>query len=413
MLPLRRVSHLLFEPVQQSCVLLVCCATLTVRGLEAMVPIHESGDAVLPASSYNEMPEEELRATLVQRDRELEGLKRSLSAAQKSLRQARARRERRIHQLKQQVAQYRAQAAAQDAFSLQRVKTKVLTVPSRCALAILRNASNVAGLGCSVVFRTDVSKDTVYRCEVQTQAALLASSQSFFDHVKEAWSAVDAAGVLGAPEMVSCISYRHDATNSSIWQRRKLQTMQVHSASSVDPTLAERARELDFDDVFVAVRRYPDLLPVEVATMLGTMSLVLKQLRAAGCFDWRMLQCVAWAKAGVFVINDCSDNGGDCAALKRQIEVECFFASNVLAWPTDCLIHSYHLAVRSSFGLIDSLLQGTRSWRYFSTVAKIMNVWREVLPGFFATFRQFYGAQACRVTRFGLSGCRGFGARLL
>ena len=49
-----------------------------------MVPVEDPRAVVLPPAAYDEMSEEELRAALGARDRELQGVKRSLARVKKT-----------------------------------------------------------------------------------------------------------------------------------------------------------------------------------------------------------------------------------------------------------------------------------------------------------------------------------------
>ena len=81
-----------------------------------------------------------------------------------------------------------------------------------------------------------------------------------------------------------------DATNSSIWRRKKLQNL-ILAAAHANRTdgdwsdeLAEG--ELSWEDAFTHVEQLADILPVSDGTGMGTLAMTHKQLQGLGCPLW-------------------------------------------------------------------------------------------------------------------------------
>ena len=116
-----------------------------------------------------------------------------------------------------------------------------MSVQSAFAIGVRRNLSNIAAADFGATILTDVSQQRVTRSELKTAAALLCRMKSVCssvvftgDHVED-----EAHDLLGLHEvhpnmeqewLLSVVSTRCDATNSSIWKREKLHVLDVDFA---------------------------------------------------------------------------------------------------------------------------------------------------------------------------------------
>ena len=95
------------------------------------------------------------------------------------------------------------------------------------ALAVRRNLSSIACADIGMVLLADVSRWAVARAEVRAAGALMASARSFFFR---AWEIFKDAFVEVPEFLLYVHGFRSDATNSAIWQRRKLVALELESA---------------------------------------------------------------------------------------------------------------------------------------------------------------------------------------
>lgn len=170
--------------------------------------------------------------------------------------------------------------------AIQRTKhNRYLTVESRISLSLRRNCSNVACADLGLVLLDDVSRWTIARSEVQTGAALMGHAisfhcgmdQDFQDQCKE-----QASGTLGVA--IHCIS--QDATNGSIWQKRKLVALLLHTAYCSNLPSSEDDSSFAGSwkwDLFTSLECIADVQPVADGTAAGSIGLTHKMLQSVGC----------------------------------------------------------------------------------------------------------------------------------
>eukprot|EP00439_Symbiodinium_sp_Y106_P034243 s1014_g4.t1 len=89
------------------------------------------------------------------------------------------------------------------------------------AVGIRRNLSNIAAADFGATVLQAISHQRVCRCEVRTGAAILARMRHQCSRAKAADS---------TPWALTVVSFRCDATNSSIWRREKLHVLDVDLA---------------------------------------------------------------------------------------------------------------------------------------------------------------------------------------
>ena len=96
-----------------------------------------------------------------------------------------------------------------------------ITKQSMFAVGIRRNLSNIAAADFGATVLQAISHQRVCRCEVRTGAAILARMRHQCSRAKAADS---------TPWALTVVSFRCDATNSSIWRREKLHVLDVDLA---------------------------------------------------------------------------------------------------------------------------------------------------------------------------------------
>ena len=114
-----------------------------------------------------------------------------------------------------------------------------LSLNSIFSIGLRRCCSNVAAADFSALSMVDVSGQTVLRCEVRTAGALVQTMRQFvaegmdlaFQHHLKSQECVSESQEWFS---VMSISYRCDATNSSIWRRSKLHVLEASVQYVVD-----------------------------------------------------------------------------------------------------------------------------------------------------------------------------------
>ena len=151
---------------------------------------------------------------------------------------------------------------------------RYLTVPSRVSLAIRRNLSNAACGDVSLILLDEASRWTIARSEVQSGAALIASARSFHRDMQEELSSADALSI----HMIT-----QDATNSAIWQKRKLCALILHSAYLVSPPDPAAHFVWNWRGMFSSLQCVADVQQVSDGTGAGSVGLTTKMLESLGC----------------------------------------------------------------------------------------------------------------------------------
>ena len=341
-----------------------------------------NGDTSTP---YDDLVKEELIQTLVSRDLSLQKRKaQNLKNLRliKSLRQKCRRAEHRLVMLQQDLQQ----ARVKDEFAIERKGTLRLTAKSMLSIAILRNACNVAACSFGISQRVDVSRFTVARCEIKAGACLQGSSKTFQQSIHEYFleSVCDRVcihDIKPPPLNQKAIIIQCDATNSSVWQRRKLHSLKAHTASVVD---IEGVKIYDdWDNIIAEQTRWADILPVENGTAIATLSTIEKQLESLDIMHWTQQQ--NWLTANrnsniLALYNINTDRGSDQVAAKQMVIEQTNACPDIVVIGTDCFCHAYSLMILASLALIDKELEENEFGfvKYYSTLAIIMNVWREL-----------------------------------
>ena len=177
----------------------------------------------------------------------------------------------------------------------------------------------------------DISRQTVCRSEVYAAWQLVGRSRW--------WLRDRLTSLIPSACVVSVIC---DATNSSIWQQRKLQSL-----------IAEML-VLQQDGRRMKLTQSADLLPVEDASALGAEALCLKQLRNMGVPLWNDADR---GRARLYAYVMTTDCGPDQAACRRNICAKCWGMDGVCFIAIDCQMHQMQLIVGRGLSVLAMCLK--------------------------------------------------------
>ncbi|CAE7792673.1 unnamed protein product [Symbiodinium sp. CCMP2592] len=301
-----------------------------------------------------------------------------------------------------------------------------LTPEGTLSLAIRRNMSNCSAEDLGLVIMDDCSKQTVLRAECRSGAALMASAHQFFQQrdseLSDRHNEDDRCSFLW-------LQYREDATNSSK-HRSKMTALELQ-ASYVVAARHDLPRLSPKD--LTCIRRLADVLPVHRGDGPATLALCKKMLESLGCPTWdtfveqheagvvcpvRIGHIVAsgssesgdvicghhdgvdvgvvmsWTHNSFVWIMCTTDRGPNEIWTKKVVQAKlmdvpwCFFL------PADCYEHQAHLGVLGGLKLVDSLLAGRRKWKYFSSVAMLTNILRDISQDLYTAWRTLHGDES-------------------
>ena len=198
------------------------------------------------------------------------------------------------------------------AFAIQRRGTTWLTPQGALATAIRRNAGNSSARDFGRIVLEDLSAQTVLRCELEGAASYMASLRSFH---RRAIADLVHSPAVGGKLALAIVSYKSDATNSSVWRQAKLHAAEIMGIYMED--LEAYAR--DADQVEWA-RGYTDLQKVEDATAAGTHALLLNSLKSfeAPLLDPTRSDPLPYVLLHMY----CSDGGSDQQKYRRLMICE-------------------------------------------------------------------------------------------
>ena len=279
-------------------------------------------------------------------------------------------------------------------FQIARKGKRHLTDKGATALAIRRNLSNVSSKDLGSVLLQDLSHQTICRAEVKAAAALVVDAQDFFDLAEEALKESAASA-----NTISVHSFRSDATNSAVWQKSKLLNAQLESVYVLDQQAGQRlaqkgAINLCDSDVH-HWKGLADISVVEDGTAAGTHGLLCKSLQGLHCPLWNE-PSASPGHTRVFLAT--SDGGSDQVCFKKIMHAETEHLESVIVWEHTCWQHAAHLIVKTGLILVDSFLESqSRAFGFFSSLAKIVNLWRENARNMYLTWCNLHGSPSASV----------------
>lgn len=204
----------------------------------------------------------------------------------------------------QEEARAQAEAAAQSAAADRSLQTTLKFEPNNAnckklrwwssrnylAIAIRRNFSNISQEAFGATVLSDVSRHTVSRAESHAGTLLAARARLFYRLMRGQLPALSVESQEEGGWSMFLHTLRGDATNSSVWQRRKLQTLEVASCYVRDPAaMAEEEAPLPgawWSEMMAESRQVADLQVVADASGAGTVAMITKQMASIGCPMW-------------------------------------------------------------------------------------------------------------------------------
>ena len=101
-----------------------------------------------------------------------------------------------------------------------------------------------------------------------------------------------------------------------------------------------------------------------------------------------------------FVYTDCTDKGSDQSARKRRLSAALANNPNILYVPGDCMMHAFHSAIKDGFQLLDNIIPLVFDaktlggfCKYYSSMAKLVHVWRERASEVMTAWDQYHGSR--------------------
>jgi len=317
-----------------------------------------------------------------------------------------------------------------------------LTVGLRATLSL--TAASVMGhcLG------QDMHASTVTAWEIRLRSAMLASMRAF--HL-EHYQKFEVSRMYNGGLRLSAHQLQSDATNYTVWQKGKLNVTMVTSAF-VDIPITTATTWEDINAATYSKSLLGPMLLIKHPTALGAISMIEQQTAALGV---RLLSESALpalvddeADALPALVDDAvdapadeaddavdapaaliplpppaapseaptlretvnmhievwpitTDAGSDIAAAKSRMEQE--IENNNFKWDfdSDCLLHQYHLEYRDSLKHMDTVVMPTLAPKdddsgqsrlpFYSTMAKIMHLWRELARKLFGLWVVVFG----------------------
>ena len=251
-----------------------------------------------------------------------------------------------------------------------------LTKQGCIALAVRRNCSNIAAADLGSVLLADISRWSVVRAEVSASLALQGSCANYWKH--EAEQMERGAGL-------SVTSLTSDATGAGMWRKQKVSTCDLESSMLM--------RADGVDDEIVSIRRQADLVAVKRTNAEDTLAVLCKHLDSLGAPHFLNKPCNASVRVWLYT----SDRGPDQIAMRKLIHKQLLALPNVLFFASDCMEHALHLIVKASVVLTDRWLRSMgRQYKYFSSLTKITQVWRDHTQDVYDVWVQRYGLESAR-----------------
>ncbi|CAK0864335.1 unnamed protein product, partial [Prorocentrum cordatum] len=317
------------------------------------------------------------------------------------------------------------------------------------SLGIRRNLSNISTHHVGICLMQDISSATVSRAEVAAAASLVASSRSYFTRVKADWAgwkahspqataaplplappSVDGGDASEVPPLpdpsaeivalgelsalappqtrlgLTTIMFMSDATNSAIWQERKLHclSLEVYSSTAAADDVhwchSLSSGRTQWSDAFSHLHALADVLPVEGGTPEDTLGLIVKHLKGLGCPLWGPeLDLGAHNATDLIALCNVTDAGSDQRGARKMLSAICGPLANVVYLDANCLEHQYHLVCKGGLDLIDEELKvAKKKWTYYTSLCKITNTWRDLAKAVYSTWKDRFGSKS--VTEF-------------
>ena len=257
----------------------------------------------------------------------------------------------------------------------QHMHGKWMTQRQMLAIGLRKALSNVSARSYGLTSCSDLSKNSVTKAEVFTAWQM---KQCFrwwvFGRMAAMASQRDKRNVM-------IVSFVADATNSSIWQRRKLQPMLVDVRCCVGDSCS-------------GSKCAADVLPVEDGTASGAEALLRKQLSGLGIPLWCDISedDRHFHERSLWIFTSTSDCGPDQAVCRRNVAARIRPLRIICFLSMDCLCHQGHIIASGGLLMIDQLLRDSSvPWTYYSSLCKLIHLWRDMSRQIYSEWKRRYG----------------------
>ena len=274
------------------------------------------------------------------------------------------------------------------------------------ALGVRRNLTCIscADVG-ALLLEPNLTRWKVSRAESISSDALVQASRNFYLALDDAKASSAASNGFS----LCCQSATSDATNSRIWQRRKLSTMKLTSAFLTCPNFSW--------DKWCQQSIVCDVLPVEDGAAEHTLALLMKHMRSVGAedivqisrkqlydnYESRQRKTPKGAKTDRHF--DCfwytSDRGSDQVKTRKLLGSLTDPIDSLLWMDSDCFQHQNQLIVKDELLLADRYMKAKHKVAFYSTTTKSCHTQRELARELFEEWANLFGnesALACART---------------
>ena len=239
------------------------------------------------------------------------------------------------------------------------------------AAALRRNMGNCSAEAFGAMALVDISKQTIIRNEVELGACFTGAFVQFHSHME---GLAQRGPGDGCDFSFIAHAFRSDATTSQVHLGAKLLNTWLESCYVLRPSEVTAG---DNTDAMLSFDAFLETQRVHAETAFGLAVLLNKQLHGAGC-PLPMLNTNP-ARPAVTLWLYTSDGGPDQMKYRRFMTA--LLEGDPMAFwiGTGCVMHSYQLTVKYGLDAVDAWLEleGFR-WRFFASMAKLVNVLREI-----------------------------------
>ena len=284
-----------------------------------------------------------------------------------------------------------------------RTTCRFFTAKGGLSLALKRNACNTPSACMGMGLSIDAHWSTVCKWENVLDGCFRAAAKAFFG---------DMEATLSAQGGLVLHVLRSDATNAKCWHQEKLHVTEVRSVYSI------RGSEETMESLGLG-----DLLVAKDGTADTCRALIQQQLKSCGVPPWDVyiqnekallqpfevaLDLVAKLKAqranlpaARRITNFCqvTDAGSEQVATRLQIAQQCKPYLLLLHWHSNCLQPQRHLSYKTNLAVSEFALSDLLDCQveYYSSLAKLVNVWREEGKKIYEAWQDRYVIEAMNV----------------
>ena len=288
--------------------------------------------------------------------------------------------------------------------------TRYFSPEGGLSMAIRRNQVNSPCAAMGLVVRSDTSRYTCARWELILDSSLRMSCREAYRECEEFIT------ILGG---FSCHSMMTDATNARIWHDSKVLVGEYCSTYYVKADPGEQN-----DDTF-SFNYLGDLQLQTSGTAQAARRMMLNQTQSIGFPSWvkalakhgaapttgpagdidlydlegrfrEQLRLRPGAPLNIYCHS--TDGGSDQRACRKDILRETMACLFVLVFEGDCLLHASHLAYRNNLKVSEFILATIFlcAVGYFSSLAKVVNTWRDKGRKVYAYCAELFGALSAK-----------------